>query len=149
MISHIKLHILPHLGDVPINMIEPVDIATLQDDLRQRMLPQTVNPVIGTLSRMMKFFIKKGYIYAGNPCRDIDPLKKVQTEPRYTPTKQEVEQVINHLDGWKQTMVMLAAGTGLRISEILALEWGNIQGDTISVESQRCKDQHRHTQDTP
>ena len=138
VISHIKLHILPHLGDVPINMIEPVDIATLQDDLRQRMLPQTVNPVIGTLSRMMKFFIKKGYIRS-NPCRDIDPLKKVQTEPRYTPTKQEVERVISQLHGWKQTMVMLAAGTGLRISEILALEWGNIQGDTISVEASAVK----------
>ena len=138
VISHIKLHILPHLGDVPINMIEPVDIATLQDDLRQRMLPQTVNPVIGTLSRMMKFFIKKGYIRS-NPCRDIDPLKKVQTDPRYTPTKLEVEQVISQLHGWKQTMVMLAAGTGLRISEILALEWDNIKGDTISVEASAVK----------
>ena len=122
VVSHIKLHILPTLGDLPINMIEPVEIANLQDDLRQKMLPQTVNPIIGTLSRMMKFFIKKGYIRS-NPCRDIDPLKKVDTEPRYTPYKHEVERVLNHLGGWKKTMVMLAAGSGLRISEILALEW--------------------------
>jgi integrase len=87
---------------------------------------------------MMKFFIKKGYIRS-NPCRDIDPLKKVDTEPRYTPYKHEVEKVLNHLDGWKKTMVMLAAGSGLRISEILALEWDNIKGDTISVEASAVK----------
>ncbi|HAY46799.1 MAG TPA: hypothetical protein DCY55_11035 [Gammaproteobacteria bacterium] len=138
VVSHIKLHILPTLGDLPINMIEPVEIGNLQDDLRQKMLPQTVNPIIGTLSRMLKFFIKKGYIRS-NPCRDIDPLRKVDTDPRYTPTKHEVERVINHLDGWKKTMVMLAAGTGLRISEILALEWSNVRGDTISVEASAVK----------
>ena len=136
--SHIKLHILPHLGDVPIDLIEPVDIFRLQEILRQKMLPQTVNPIIGTLSRMMKFFIVERLIRS-NPCRDIDPLKKVDTEPRYTPYKHEVEKVLNHLDGWKKTMVMLAAGTGLRISEILALEWGNIKGDTISVEASAVK----------
>lgn len=132
--SHIRLHILPALGEQPIDRIEPIDIANLQDDLRQIMLPQTVNPVIGTLSRMMKFFVRRGYIDS-NPCRDIDPLRAVKSDPRYTPSKEEVERVIAQCSGWKKTMVMLAASTGMRISEILALEWGNISGDTISIEA--------------
>ena len=136
--AEIRLHILPYLGDVPIDRIEPVDVGILRDKLKRRMKPQTINPVIGTLKRMMSFFIISGYIRF-NPCSDIKALQKAKKEPRYTPYKHEVEKVLNHLDGWKKTMVMLAAGTGLRISEILALEWGNIQGDTISVEASAVK----------
>ena len=136
--SYIQNHILPELGEVPINQVSVGRVKRLQRELSQKMLPQTVNSVIGTLNQIMTMAIEEEVIEV-NPVPSIKRLQAAPPEPRYTPVKEEVELILDHCEGWHKTLIMLAAGTGMRISEILALEWSCLRGNVISVKASAVK----------
>lgn len=63
-----------------------------------------------------------------NPLRDfvfkkIEPLKEDHVDPL---TKDEVDKLLNSIDGPFKNLVQFAIWTGLRTSELIALEWGDI-----------------------
>jgi len=131
---HIDKHILPALGDRMVGELEAIDIQNFQEELITRMKPQTANAVVSTLSRMMRFFVRKR-LAKFDPCRDIEPLTPAAPEERYTPTYDEVKRVLHAASEymWSEVLVRLAAETGMRISEILALRWDAIDDDIIHV----------------
>ena len=44
-----------------------------------------------------------------------------------TPTRGEVAQVLDQLDGWHRLALLLCYTTGARVSEIMALRWGDVE----------------------
>lgn len=131
---HIRKHILPALGDRMIGEIEAIDVQNFQEELLTKMKPQTANAVVGTFSRMMRFFVRKR-LAKFDPCRDVEALAPAAPEERYTPTYSEVKQVVEAVgDNMRhEALIRLAAETGMRISEILALRWDAIDDQVIHV----------------
>lgn len=131
---HIDKHILPALGNRQVGELEPIDIQNFQEELVTRMKPQTVNAVISTLSRMMRFYVRKR-LCKSDPCRDIEPLTPAAPEERYTPTYNEVRAVLAAVSDnmTSEVLIRLGAETGMRISEILALRWDAVDNDIIHV----------------
>jgi integrase len=130
---HLDKHIVPHFQKADLAKITPTKVLDFQTQLLKKIKPQTINDVVGTLSRSMSFFVVKEYIVA-NPCREIKKLQTKSVEQGYTPTPEEVHKVINGIDElWKKALVKLCAETGLRISEALALEWSSIRKDQLYV----------------
>jgi len=132
---HINKHILPFFGDFDVEHIRPSTTLRFQANLVKGVKPQTANAVLGTMRRLMSFLTVHEYIET-NPCREISNLQSAPLETKYTPTTAEVQQVIASADQlWKKVLIMLAADTGMRISEILALKWVDIRNDLIFVKA--------------
>jgi integrase len=147
--SEVERHILPFFGNIPIKEITEVDVAEFQESLATKMLPQSVNPIIGVLSKIMKFFVKTRIdgrrVREGNPCRDVDPLPTVERKRGYTPTTAEVEATLAEIDDLQgDCMFRLAAEAGLRFSEIAGLTWTSISDCTVKITQSVVKGQRNN-----
>jgi len=130
----LKNHFQPVLGSQPLKHIKPWQIKGLQTDLSKKLSPQVVNSYLSVLGSVFTMCYEKGWMET-NPVSLIKNLQAKASKQGYTPTKDEVEAVISAApDDWRRTMIMLAANTGLRCSEVIALTWQAISGDVISVE---------------
>lgn len=137
VLAHIKLHILPYLGEMRIDEIKAVDANRLQHKLKEKLKGQTIKPVIQTLRRMLRFFYLAG-LTPDTPfsSEDIEHIKNQVTNEAPIPNKDDVEAVLRAIDvTWKEVMVRLAAETGMRISEVLALSWGDLVSNIIYVQT--------------
>ena len=137
VLAHIKLHILPNLGEMRIDEIKAVDANRLQHKLKEKLKGQSIKPVIQTLRRMLRFFYLAG-LTPDTPfsSEDIEYIKSQTIKEAPIPRKEDVEAVLNAIDvTWKEAMVRLAAETGMRISEVLALSWGDLDRNIIYVQT--------------
>ena len=139
LLADIKSKTPSTLSQSDIRKITPSKVIQLQQELKTWLAPQTVNAIMGVLSRTMSFFVVKEYIQS-NPCREVRQLQPKEPDQGYTPTMPEVSKVADSFDLevqpedlWKKVLVKLCAETGVRISEALALQWGAIRKDVIYV----------------
>ena len=137
VMAHIKIHILPDLGEMRIDEIKAVHAKRLQHKLKKDLKGQSIKQVIQTLGRMLRFFYHAGLITTiPFHSEDIERLSNQTTNEAPIPSKEDVEAVLQSFDAlWMEVMVRLGAETGMRISEILALTWGDLSRDVIAVTS--------------
>lgn len=122
-------HILPVLRDRPIQKIGPEHLARLIASEREAGLASwTVRGHLTPLRRVFGLAARRGYI-TENPMLRLDsdelPRGKSQSEPR-TLTTGEVRSLLAACPARYQPLLATAAFTGMRISEILGLTWGDI-----------------------
>lgn len=146
--SAVKRHIVPHLGHIRLTRLTGTTIeAFLADkadhgrlDGKGGLGPSSVRRLRVTLHKAMDTAVRHGLI-PSNPVDLADTVKvpaKDVTETAWTPddlatfleaTKDDREYPIWHVAGW----------TGLRRSELCALQWDDIDGDVISVRRARVE----------
>lgn len=120
-------HIVPALGKRSLQKVSTVRINELYRDLEAKGLsPATVRYVHIVLGSCMKQAMKLGML-GRNPVANASPPKaKAQSGGRAL-TGQELAKLLEAFEGDPLfPIVALAAGTGARINELLALEWSNI-----------------------
>ena len=76
---------------------------------------------------------------------DILLPQKIKQEVR-VPTRQEYAEIVENLEGPAKTAVILAASAGMRMGEILALEWANVDlsKKTLRIDSSMAFDEDRN-----
>ncbi len=123
-------HLLPCFGDQRLCDIAKLGIQQfVAEKFRQGLAWQTVRNAWIVLSSILDSAVEYGYL-AVNPARGV---KFPSQPPRQDPeifTAEALARLLVHLQEPFKTMVTLAALTGLRIGEILALRWRAI--DVIS-----------------
>lgn len=121
-------HLLPVLGEVTVAAINYAVIEDVKIQLSKKLGKKTVNNVLSVLRGMLTLASKRGLI-AGVP--KFDWLKPPPPTFRFL-TFAEVETLVEcAADEWK-AMLLVAARTGLRISELLALRW-----DAVDLKAKR------------
>lgn len=111
-----------------VSEITPVMVQKEISDLSSRLAPKTVRNAYGLLTATLKM-----YRPAFNPACRLPQRSPSRIE---IPSADEVKAIIDKLDGNDAKLaVMLAAYQGLRISEIAALRWSDINMDkqTLTV----------------
>ena len=132
---YLNNHILPVFGDLDVQNITPAKIMDFQKQLVKKISPAVANQVVGMLGRCMSFFVRKELILY-NPCREIKRIQEDEVEPKYVPTRDEVQKVIDATDElWKTALLKLCAETGCRIGEALALKWTCVKDDIIFIKA--------------
>jgi integrase len=125
-VFQLQRHILPALGSYSLCEFDRSRIEGLLSDLRQKGHARpTIRGVRATLSTVLQAAIERGYLDK-NPAHGIrirDMAAKVQRR-FYTP--EQVRLLLPELGEPCRMIVQLAALTGLRIGEILALRWKRI-----------------------
>ena len=91
---------------------------------------------IATIRSFYKYLTTKAHVLSENPLKDIDSPKLRKTLPRYL-TLDESIQLLNTVDGKHRErdycILTLFLNCGIRISELVGLNLGDIQGETLRI----------------
>ncbi|MGB2634190.1 MAG: site-specific integrase [Candidatus Acidiferrum sp.] len=123
----LRKHLLPVFGDRPLCDIRRVDIQRFVTEkmTRQNLSWQTAvhlrNLMSGTLERAVEW----GYLEA-NPGRQIKMPPMQRRRTTVVLTREQLAKLLEALEEPVKTLAITAAMTGLRIGEVLALRWKNL-----------------------
>ena len=113
-------------GDKQLAGVTVKDIDTFKAERLKDLTPATVAGYLRTLSAFFNLAIKWDYL-EDNPCRKVSkPRMVAQNPPRFL-TKEEVQTLTAVArDSTIYPMISTALYTGLRVSELIRLEWEDI-----------------------
>lgn len=135
--------IIPALGSIPVSKLTVADLDRFYHHLltvggkRGPYKPATVRRIHGMLRRALVQGVRWGWI-AHNPALDASPPRVPLPELR-PPTPEEVVRLFQVAEEWDPDLacfVVLAASTGARRGELVALRWRDLDldGGTVSIE---------------
>lgn len=123
--THLRRHVYPGLGDRPLASIRPSDVRGLiqalstSDSDRRGLAPATVEVVYSWVASIFKAAVNDRVI-ATSPCRGIS--RPTVYKERVQPLRPEtVEALTRAVPDRYRAIVLLGAGTGVRIAEALGL----------------------------
>ncbi|MGN8245274.1 tyrosine-type recombinase/integrase [Cellulomonas soli] len=113
------LHVYPTLGTKPLSTIRPSDLKGLVANLSKTLAPATVTVIYRHLSAVFKAAVADRRI-ATSPCVGVSIPKP--PKPRVVPVETaKVHELVAAFPERFRAMVTLAAGTGMRYSEVAGL----------------------------
>lgn len=115
-------HILPRIGDRDLAAVTYAVIEDVKIALSKRLGKKTVNNVLTVLRGMLALASKRGLI-AGVPT--FEWLRPAPPELSFL-SFADADRLIAGAEGDWQNMITLAMRAGLRISELLALQWSDV-----------------------
>lgn len=142
--SDVRVHIGPFFRGRTIDAIDPDDVADLISALeRKGLAPKTVRNVIASLSTLCNYArAPQRRWMAHNPCEGAElPAVPQSTEIRFL-TLEQLDALVEHLpdsDFLKldRALIRVAALTGLRKGELVALRWRDIDWGAQRVRVRR------------
>lgn len=130
-----KNHILPYFNTTPVNTITAPDIRKWQQDLiKKELSPYYLKMIHGAFSTLFNYAIKY-YNLPSNPCALAGSIGKRTSSLQFW-THEEYKKVIAQVsDIGYYTALQLLFYSGMRINEMMALTYGDIDfnNNTISV----------------
>ncbi|SBT65669.1 Site-specific recombinase XerD [Micromonospora sediminicola] len=123
--SHLRLHILPTLGPLPLVDIRRQHIKTLAVALGNRLAPRSVADVIMVLSMILQEAVEDRRL-PFNPCRGIRIPKGIRAERPHATAEQVAAIVARQARPSDGLMILTAAYTGMRWGEIAGLHRDNL-----------------------
>lgn len=133
--SHLKNHIESNIGDIRLKKLNADILQKFVDSESNKYSPKTVHAVFSMLKLSLKSAKEKGYVQ--NIYSDIT-LPKVKRKILRVLSKQEqkqLEKAISESDNRYDLGILLCLYTGIRIGELCALIWENIdlKNATITI----------------
>lgn len=120
----LKNEIIPFFGGQQIDQIKTTDVRIWVNKQLEKVVPKTVAEKL-TIIRMIFRFAFEDEIINRNP---VDAIRlPARVKPEIEPfTVEEVGLLINGAEGWYRNYLALAFYTGMRVGELLALKWSDI-----------------------
>lgn len=119
-----NLYILPALGDVPISRVTKPQILRWRDELAARLSVASVNGALTCLSSAFAYFVEQEWLDV-NPCHGIERAKSRRVY-EWVKTKPEITKLLIECPKGIREMVTLALGTGMRLDELIHLQWDDV-----------------------
>jgi integrase len=126
--SQLRRHLLPRLGRRRLALITADDVVAVMRELQADGLsPWTVKRILGALSCVFTFALRRGYIAA-------HPFHRLERDERPHPlgseqrvlTSTELARLFAACPGRYRPLLVTGAYTGMRLSEVLGLSWGDV-----------------------
>lgn len=124
--QHIGLHIVPRIGRTKLAHLTPKKVESFRDQLLSDLSRPMARKVLTSFRSLLKV-AKHGHVAADVTIgRDKRSERKLEVG-RDIPTPAEVKRLIDTAkDGKRRTLLLTAALTGLRASELRGLRWSDI-----------------------
>lgn len=94
-------------------------------------MPATTNRVLSSISSFYNYCIREG-LTKSNPCKYESRAKKAETIPDTIPPA-DIKKAYDNARGVVRTMIGLLATTGMRIGELLSLQWEDVNFEDNSI----------------
>jgi len=135
----IRLHLLPFIGDRPLASIRPGDMQALVKTLSATLAPGTVGQVYKVAGQLFAAAVDDR-ILSASPCHRVK-LPRDDRPEVIVPTVAQISAVAAAVPARYRALVVLLAGSGLRIGEALGLEVSDVDflRRTVKVERQRLQ----------
>jgi integrase len=129
----IETHIVPNLGSMKLEKVTPLHLQTVLSSIADKNGVDRANKVRTILFMGFKQAVK-WLLLTRNPVEATERFKTTKREmPLWTP-----EEAAKFLDAARShrlyALFYLAISSGLRVGELLALEWSDLKGDTLHVQ---------------
>lgn len=124
--GHIRMHIGPLLGGIPLARLRPSDVRRLVDELeRKRLSPGSIVRIITTLRIALNQAVRDRMLV--HNAADIRELPKVRTKPVDPITHEEADRLLDAVAGeWVEPLVRVLLGSGMRRGEAIGLDQGDL-----------------------
>jgi integrase len=123
--EHALRNFIATIGNKPIKLLVVRDFEHYKLKRVQHIAPVTVNKELRTLRAFFNDAIRLGYITT-NPCNGLSLLKVPKKVPRFLHAD-EVRLLLEKSASQElRSIILLAVLTGMRIGEIVTLEWSDI-----------------------
>lgn len=118
-------HILPALGSSYLHLLTPEVLRAFLADLQdQNLAPATVKGIYRLLSSALQSGVEIGLV-AHNPCDRVRQPAAKRSRQRVLTTKEQ-QLVLTKAQQVEQLPTLLALHTGMRLGEICALKWSDV-----------------------
>src|SRR5438034_5627334 len=126
--SQLHRHLLPRLGRRRLALITADDVVAVTRELQAGGLsPWTIKRILGAFSCVFTFALRRGYI-------TTHPFQRLERDERPRPprseqrvlTQPELARLFGACPRRYWPLLLTVAYTGMRLSEVLALSWGDI-----------------------
>jgi integrase len=143
---HLERHLLPRLGPRLIRTLGVEDVATLMTELRAAgKSEKTIAGALATLQSIVRFALRNGWI-AHNPVERLESGERPHPIPRRQRVlgRDEIVRLLVACAPRYRILIATALYTGLRISELLGLQWSDLDldGGELHVKAQLSRARH-------
>ncbi|KAB2834359.1 MAG: tyrosine-type recombinase/integrase [Candidatus Brocadia sp.] len=118
--------LVKYLGSYHLDKLTPFVVEKFRIEYKEKdgVKDGTINDCIATLSHLLNTAIKAGII-DNNPCREIKRFKVSQARTRVLATG-EITMLLDKLQGKDRLMTLVSVLTGMRLNEVLKLQWQDV-----------------------
>jgi integrase len=130
----IKNHILPRWGKLPVTEVQPREVELWLRSLE--LAPKSRVHIRGVIHQLWEFAMWHGYVPTQrNPMELVTIKGATKRKKPHSLTEDEFRKFLAHLEEPIRTIALLCVSFGLRISECLALQWGDVDwmNSTIQI----------------
>ena len=117
--SRLRIHLLPVFGESALKDITPLTVRSFVACLAARRAPKTVRNVFALLSTILRDAVLEGLLLS-NPCIGVRLPADTAKEARFL-SPVELEALLAVAPAEHRTLLLVAAGTGLRWGELAAM----------------------------
>ena len=121
----LRRHLVPRFAQHRLCDIHTPDLQIFLNQKAERYAPSVLYHIRATMSRACASAKEWGYL-EHNPATGVRLPHKHPSKPKVTLQPAEVRAILDRLEEPHRTMVLLIAVTGMRISELLGLQWPDI-----------------------
>jgi len=146
----VKRHLIPALGGIPLHKLQPAQVQTYlresQESGRIRgkgaLSPLTVKHHFSVLRKALNCAVR-WQVVGRNVCDAVD-APRVVTKERQAFTEDEIHTLVRSTDGGRYgPLVLIAASTGMRLGEVLASTWADLDTDHGAISVTKSLEQTR------
>lgn len=135
-LNQMNRHLLPALGGYDLIQLTPGIVHDFVEELRARGLAcNTVQGIYRLLSAAMRFALEEGVIRK-NPCKRIRVRREESAEQRVL-SHAEQEKLRAAVSDEKDIPALLSLYTGIRLGEVCALKWSDIDWESRTITIRR------------
>lgn len=121
----LQKHLVPKFAPYRLCDIHGPDVQMFLNQKAQRYAPTVLHHIRATLSRVYATAKEWGYVES-NPASSVRLAQGHAVRPKVIFKPSEVETLMHALKEPYRTMILVAAVTGMRVSELLALQWSDV-----------------------
>lgn len=114
-----------YFGNKPLARITTAAVQEFYNKRMAETTPSTANRHFTVLNAIINKMLRLKLYRGENPCIGVAKHKENPARTNYL-TKEQVRDVLTYISGRSQEMVAFAIGTGMRLGEILRLDWKDI-----------------------
>jgi integrase len=129
----IDTHVVPELGNVRLEKVTPLQLQTLLSAVADKSGIDRANKVRTVLYQGFRQAVK-WLLLPRNPTEATEPFKKVKKEIKLWTPEQAARFLGTARVHRQHALFYLAISSGLRVGELLGLEWTDLNGDVLHVQ---------------